>query len=381
MQLDQNTLFFAAGICSLAVALTIMSAWYQNRNDRFLLWGAMGMILLGAGAVFYYSEAMNIVVSSVFSLGLETVGFVFLLVGARHIASRPSKIAVLGPVAAALAVAIAVPVLLGHIGVGLIVFNLASAVLLVLTARQYVSVYREAPVSVIGIVSLYVLTAVSFFLCAAMLVYRRQWDLPYIPNNWAEDFNAIMAIVGITGIGALSLNFTQSRVTRKHAIDARTDSLTGLLNRRALYEHLEREGMRLGDSVVVFDLDAFKSINDGYGHSAGDQVLFKFADILRAGVPENALTARIGGEEFVAVFRQYSNVDVMAAAEQVRRALAAHRFHTARGVFTTTTSAGIAFLTEADSNFEIVFRRADGALYCAKERGRDRVCTELHIVG
>ncbi len=56
LELDQNTLFFAAGICSLAVALTILTVWYQNRWDQFLLWGCLGMIVLGIGSVFYYSS-------------------------------------------------------------------------------------------------------------------------------------------------------------------------------------------------------------------------------------------------------------------------------------------------------------------------------------
>ena len=75
MGLDQNTLFFAAGICSLAVALTILSVWYQNSHDRFLLWGCLGMILLGAGAVLYYAGPWPLATASVVAFSLESIGF------------------------------------------------------------------------------------------------------------------------------------------------------------------------------------------------------------------------------------------------------------------------------------------------------------------
>jgi diguanylate cyclase (GGDEF)-like protein len=228
--------------------------------------------------------------------------------------------------------------------------------------------------------TLYLLTAVSFFLCGCVIVYEQQWVMTSLPSNLAEDFNAMMALIGITGIGALSLTFTQSRIARRHANEARTDSLTGLLNRRALYDSLAVDEMRAGDSVIVFDLDAFKSINDSHGHTVGDRVLLEFASIIRAHAGQGAIIARIGGEEFVLILRQTSNVNVLATADKIRKAFASASFDTTRDPFSTTTSAGIAFLTAADSGFETVFRRADAALYRAKDLGRNRICTELQIV-
>ena len=380
MALDQNTLFVAAGICSLAVALTLLSVWYQNRVEKFLLWGSLGMILLGAGAVLYYSGCLDLASSSILAFGLETVGFMLLLVGARQVAGSPSGFPLCGAASIFIILSISVPIVLGFIGVGTIVFNLASAALLLVTARKYASIYREAHVSVVALVILYSLTAVSFFFCGAVLAYRQQWILTEVPNNRAEDFNAVIAIIGITCIGALSLSLIQSRVSRRHALDARTDSLTGLLNRRALVECLPPEKMQPGDSVVIFDLDAFKSINDSYGHSIGDAVLLEFAAILRANADEDTLIARIGGEEFVMIFRQTANVNVLTKAENVRKTLLAHTFRTPRDIFNTTTSAGIAFLTPSDDGFESVLHRADAALYRAKELGRNRICTELQIV-
>ena len=380
MELDQNTLFFAAGLCSLAVALTILSVWYQNRLDKFLLWGCLGMILLGSGAVLSYSGLLALVPSTVIAFSLMTVGFVFLFVGAKQISARRVPTGFLLLLSIVAIGIVMLPVLLGFVGVGIATFNFVAAFLLYITAKEYGSVYHEAPVPVVGMMTLYLLTAVSFFLCGSVIVFQQQWVMTSLPSNLAEDFNAIMALIGITGIGALSLTFTQSRIARRHANEARTDSLTGLLNRRALYDCLAVDEMRAGDSVIVFDLDAFKSINDSHGHTVGDRVLLEFASIIRAHAGPGAIIARIGGEEFVLILRQTSNVNVLATADKIRKTFASASFDTTRDPFSTTTSAGIAFLTAADSGFETVFRRADAALYRAKDLGRNRICTELQIV-
>lgn len=380
MGLDQNTLFFATGICSLAVGLTILSVWYQNARDKFLLWGCLGMILLGTGVVLYYAGPLPLATASIAAFGLESVGFIFLIVGSRQISGRPMRRSFLVVLGIAVICATTLPILAGQTGTGTAIFNLTSALLILLTVKEYLYVYREAPVPVTAMVVLYTLTAISFFLCGAVILHEQQWVMTVIPSNWAEDINAITAIIGITGIGALSLNFTQSRIARRHANEARTDSLTGLLNRRALYDVLGGNELQLGDSVVIFDLDAFKSINDTHGHIIGDQVLGTFSDVLRSHIKGAALISRIGGEEFVLILRQIHNSDVLALADAIRKAFAAVAFEGLAGEFSTTTSAGIAFCTSGDDDFQMVFRRADAALYRAKHMGRNKVCTELHSV-
>ncbi len=157
-----------------------------------------------------------------------------------------------------------------------------AAAILIRIGTVFMSVYQEAPVPVFGMVTLYFLTALSFVLCALVIVANQQWTMRTIPSNWAEDLNAIMAIIGITGIGALSLSFTQARIAKRHANEARIDSLTGLLNRRAVFSLLATTPLKAGDAAIAFDLDGFKAINDTHGHAAGDRVLEEFANILRS---------------------------------------------------------------------------------------------------
>jgi diguanylate cyclase (GGDEF)-like protein len=155
--------------------------------------------------------------------------------------------------------------------------------------------------------------------------------------------------------------------------DARTDQLTGLLNRRGFDELVPHElaGARRNGScvgVVTFDIDHFKRINDRHGHDVGDQVLVALAGVFRAETRASDVIARMGGEEFTAVL----TIDDLAAAneyaERVRAAFAAVDV----GAGPATISAGIAGATEPGTAEELLLA-ADAALYQAKLAGRDRV--------
>jgi diguanylate cyclase (GGDEF)-like protein len=380
LELDQNTLFFAAGICSLAVALTILTVWYQNRWDRFLLWGCLGMIVLGIGSVFYYCSDLALAPASMIAFSVMTCGFMLLLVGANTVAKIDIPTSLLLAATVVMTGIIITPIMVGYAGIGIAIFNIFAAIILIKIGTVFLAVHHEAPVPVFGMVALYYLTALSFVLCALVIVANQQWTMRTIPSNWAEDLNAIMAIVGITGIGALSLSFTQARIAKRHANEARIDSLTGLLNRRAVFSLLATTPIKAGDAAIAFDLDGFKAINDTHGHAAGDRVLEEFAHILRSLVGEIGLTARLGGEEFLVMIRDMSHFRALTIAEAIRDRLSSCSFTGNAGPFQTTTSAGIAFFTLADREFDVVFQRADAALYRAKGLGRNRVCTELQVV-
>ncbi|WP_247645035.1 GGDEF domain-containing protein [Brucella pituitosa] len=338
------------------------------------------MIVLGVGSVFYYSSDLALAPSSIIAFSVMTCGFMLLLVGANTVSKLPISTSLLVVATVIMTGVIITPIMIGYAGIGIAIFNLFAALILTRIGIAFMSVYQEAPVPVSGMVGLYFLTAVSFVLCALVIVAEQQWTMRTIPSNWAEDLNAIMAIIGITGIGALSLSFTQARIAKRHANEARIDSLTGLLNRRAVFSLLATAPLKAGDAAIAFDLDGFKAINDSHGHAAGDRVLEEFANILRALVGESGLSARLGGEEFLVVIRDISNFRALTIAEAIRDHLSARTFFGNAGPFQTTTSAGIAFFTLADREFDVVFQRADAALYRAKSLGRNRVCTELQVV-
>lgn len=380
MGFDSDTLFFAAGISATALALTMLSVWVQNRRDQFLIGWILGMALLGLGVVIYATVPPERKLVAALAFTLEITGLMAVYVGARLFTGKPVR----WPVAFAASTFVALPIALlisnGMDGLGIAAYNIVAAIFLTMSALHYWQIREEAPFSVAGITTLYLLTAVSFVACGTLLLLNGEWALDGRPSNWAEYFNAVMAIIGITGIGALSLALNQSRVARRHRDEARTDALTGLQNRRALFNSLEANKLQIGDAVVVFDLDRFKSINDQYGHKAGDQILRKFANLLNKHAVQGDLAARVGGEEFVLVMRKATVALATARAEQIRASFATSPTQVGLEVIHATASAGIAFAAAPDDDFDVVLHRADTALYRSKSGGRDRVSTELQVV-
>lgn len=173
---------------------------------------------------------------------------------------------------------------------------------------------------------------------------------------------------------------------------SRTDSLTGLANRRAMQEQLEREVLRAErqrttTSILMIDVDHFKAFNDLYGHSGGDHALIKVADCLRkAASRANDFCARWGGEEFVVLLPDTDRQGAMTVAEHLHQALSelAHP-HEASPLGHLTASIGVATLAPLASEstggrgpgsvqdrLENLLGRADAALYEAKSAGRSR---------
>lgn len=158
---------------------------------------------------------------------------------------------------------------------------------------------------------------------------------------------------------------------------AEVDGLTQLANRQAYEQRLEYEyarWRRYGSplSLAVLDLDRFKSINDRFGHNAGDKVLRTAARVLRSNIRETDFLARYGGEEFTLVMPETNLDQGRKTAEKLRAALAAAPFHDGDQRLPVTLSAGVAEFNEADTR-ESAFERADRALYNAKNAGRNRV--------
>jgi two-component system cell cycle response regulator len=161
---------------------------------------------------------------------------------------------------------------------------------------------------------------------------------------------------------------------------AQTDPLTKVLNRRALTDRLgaEMERVRRYDSalsLLLIDLDHFKSINDTYGHLAGDDVLSEVAITLQRGVRAVDVVARYGGEEFVVVLPETGSPGAAAFAERLRETIESQTFLQQRGVpIRLTSSIGVAtFPGFGVESVDDLFAAADQALYRAKAEGRNRV--------
>jgi diguanylate cyclase (GGDEF)-like protein len=216
------------------------------------------------------------------------------------------------------------------------------------------------------------------------------WVTPY-PYGWARLLDQLISVP----LATLLTGFLMAAMT--HALDeergrsaaqeerlqelvretarlALTDGLTGILNQRALRERLRlemAEAVRHGHSlsVLIMDLDHFKEVNDRSGHQAGDEAICRVAQYIGDSIGPDDIAGRYGGEEFLLVLPRLDATGAVALAEKIRA-----RVETAEraGATPFTLSVGVA-QRHAETEEEVLFRRADRALYKAKDLGRNRV--------
>jgi diguanylate cyclase (GGDEF)-like protein len=196
-----------------------------------------------------------------------------------------------------------------------------------------------------------------------------------LASGWIAVFT-LETILYVIGTAFIVLLIAKERRVRIHKAAAHTDPMTGLFNRRGFIEaaHLlmKRQAKKgVPVSVLMFDLDHFKSINDSYGHSVGDDALRLFASTVSSTMRANDVIARFGGEEFVAILP--GNItDAVIAADRVRLAFDAAAIEVGEGRLAATVSVGAA-CGAAMSDIEQLIGNADAALYRAKLNGRNRV--------
>ncbi|HEY0234783.1 MAG TPA: GGDEF domain-containing protein [Afipia sp.] len=370
--LDYNSLLIALSFCSAGLTVTFFVSWFVSRSDQILLTWGIGVSFLLGSLLVYESFVQK------FHPLTGAIGFAALLTGLTFFmgAGRQFRTGVLPgwtmAIVAALSItAMAVPMLQGYDGLSYVALNIAAMAILLFTAWDYWSGRKEAPALISTLAALYALTALSFIPCAMILIREGNWMMHHAPDNWAETINLGMCLTGISGMGALSLGLNQVRLARRHKHDAETDVLTGLLNRRALIDRTRL--LPAPVAVVIFDIDHFKQVNDIHGHHTGDTVLQMFATILDMNARKGDMAARLGGEEFAVVLPGASAIAAALLAERVRQSFTDHRFTSPAGDFSNTVSAGIANVTEDESDFATLLQQADAALYEAKREGRNRV--------
>lgn len=158
------------------------------------------------------------------------------------------------------------------------------------------------------------------------------------------------------------------------------DQLTGLYNRRYMLERLQRWMQRAAVdetplSIVAFDIDHFKRVNDEHGHEAGDRVLQEFSHRLREHIRPKDIACRPGGEEFLVIMPETAGEDALIGAERIRHAVAEAPFIDERtgAEIRVTVSAGVSTHSGEDGVLADLLHRADQALYRAKQNGRNRI--------
>jgi diguanylate cyclase len=196
---------------------------------------------------------------------------------------------------------------------------------------------------------------------------------------------AAMAVVGVNLVSLILLAYVamvvarEQRRTRQVAVRlSTTDALTGLANRAYIRAAVEREierGTRYGRGfcLLMADLDDLKSVNDSYGHRAGDRVLAGVADVIRDGVRRIDTPARLGGDEYVVLLPETDPTGAFVVAEKIRQGVAAMRTLVRDGPLTVSVSIGLVAWPDDGATLDELMNAVDEAMYASKRRGKNRI--------
>ncbi|WP_434781283.1 GGDEF domain-containing protein [Aminobacter carboxidus] len=299
--LDFGSLLLATALSGACLSGTLVAIWLTARQSRFVLTMAVGILLLVSHVIAFwlYGQYASPWLGQAM-LSLLVAGFFVVFTSADQYIERGWSGPATMPIAAIIALTVVVTAA-GYDGLGFVIaYSTVTGILIMIATAFWTSknVDRRvlAPVSLLTGSS-----AVSFALCAFVIVQQKQWVLGGVPRNWAEDVNTVVVVACMTALGALTISFhhlrTQSRLTE----ETLTDPLTGLMNRRALSSLHDGTRFGPGMALAMVDLDHFKRTNDVFGHAVGDRVLQRFADVVRRQYRHGVEGFRLGGEEFAIV--------------------------------------------------------------------------------
>jgi len=225
-----------------------------------------------------------------------------------------------------------------------------------------------------ALVVLLTVTSAHFLLkaFAAVLAGSGNTARDYMASQFALISQSMGAVL-IVAVGLMLLCVLVLEIVAEEKVNAEVDPLSGLLNRRGFDNRVDALTAQPGPhSIVLCDLDRFKALNDTYGHQGGDAVIRSFGEMLKAAVPVGALAARIGGEEFVLFLPQTGKEAALLFAHALRANRAVSPVPGLPAGVRVTGSFGVAEIG-GNEPLRFAMRRADDALYAAKNAGRDCV--------
>jgi diguanylate cyclase (GGDEF)-like protein len=374
--LDVTTLFIIATCITALLGLLLLSAWAQERIRALAWWGTA--YLIGGFSVAVWS--VENLISPPLPLGAaNTLLFVacgMIWSAARIFHGRRVLWAAMSAGAIIWLIACFVPDFAQWPAARIVLSSLIVSGYTFLTAAELwrerrKTLLRRWPAIFVPILH----GAVFLFPIPLASLLPEERGIVSLASGWIAVF-ALEVMLYVVGTAFIVLVLAKERTVRIQKDAASTDELTGLLNRRgffaAAHQLVARQAKKREPvSVLMFDLDHFKSINDRYGHAVGDEALRVFALTASSSMRASDVVARFGGEEFIAMLPG-SLADAGAAAERVRLAFQAAAGIVAQQPLAATVSIGAAS-AEVCADIAALIAAADGALYRAKTSGRNRV--------
>jgi diguanylate cyclase (GGDEF)-like protein len=374
MLLDTSTLYLVATMMAAMLGAMLLFFGRQESIPALKWWGTA--YLLGAASVALWTLASS-ALGETLSLALNAVGFVacgMVWNASRVFHGRKPNLPglVLGAiawVAAVMTLAPAASALRMTIGAGIVAIYAALTASELWTERRR-NLQQRWPAFVVP-----VLHGLVLMLPILLGDFLRPQDAAFSGSIWMTVFSVELVLYAVGTVFVIFMLVSERAVT-VHKTAASMDPLTGMFNRRGFSEATARVIEREANAgrpvtVLIFDIDHFKSINDRFGHPAGDEILKLFSTIVINTLRISDLSGRIGGEEFAALL-PCSLEEGVLAAERVREAFEASGIAVDEGPVDTTVSIGVAG-GPAGTELEVLLAAADTALYQAKRSGRNRV--------
>ena len=360
------------------LVLFVRKAYPGYLGRVMLLWGAANLCL-GASYVLRLGRAWD-GQFAFYVLGSTLIAVCLSLEywALRELKRQPSSIGWIAvPSALMFANCVWFTFIQRNISVELLISNFIDMALMILIARSLLRA-EDGQRPFADVVTSFVYALLAIATCGVILDFFRSGNFSpeYNFNCPRAIFNGIAAIVTEGIVFPLFLLMVSERLNRDLTVQAMRDPLTGLYNRRALEEiafHEISGAARAGQSlsVVLFDIDHFKQVNDQYGHAAGDALLKAAAAALRRTLRDEDFLCRWGGDEFCALIPRAGREQAENVAGRVLQAFKELDF-SFKGI-TVQASVSIGIVTDEShkENFSSLFDRADAALYRAKEEGRN----------
>lgn len=377
------TLTILAALLTALVTAVLYAVWHFNKNIPGLrLW----MLSFLCSLVFTVSLLLRgwlpEVVGVVISQGVVALGaYLCLLAGRSYMGLRPfSHLYAVAGIGALLALSVVFTLVYPHLGMRFVLMGVGSGVCYLLTARTLaVGGIHRVPAryllaGVLCLHGLFVLLRPALFALGGA-----------VPDGVLEgglmasvsQFVLLEAIVATVLLSFGALILTNEFITSELRHLAEVDPLTSVFNRRAFFTLLDKavsstQRTHMPLPVLVLDLDHFKTINDTWGHRAGDDVLRHFVDLALRCLRKEDVMGRLGGEEFAIFLPNAGAQGARAVAERLRRLVESHPAVAGARSIPLTVSIGIALCGPGDAA-SAALQRADEAMYLAKQRGRNRV--------
>ena len=371
MVLDPATLTVTFVLLSAVLGTLLIFSWVLGRGVKALAWwgSAFWLIATGIGSA-NLAQGQPAYAVLLVANALILLGYGVLYTGCRIFNGRPTRlILIFAGVAAWVA---AFPFIYTSQGYRLIVVSLITFAYSSLSAWE---LWRHAarPLASPRIVVVLLLGLAAFNLSRGALGLSRtsvSW-IDTFASRWSPSMALLLVMFGPT-LAFMFLSMAKESLKFEYKQAALIDPLTGAPNRRAFMQNTARFLAQIGSrpvSCLLFDLDNFKTINDRYGHEAGDRVLTIFGQILAKHLPQQSF-GRLGGEEFGAIL-SLETQDATLLADRIRHAFSAEGAKALGGSVNVTVSVGCATAVGADAG--ALLRSADAALYRAKRSGRNSV--------